>query len=155
MHHTASRQASVRSIHEAHKKRKDAAGRPWLGIGYHFVIGNGKGMKDGEIQSTFRWKKQLHGAHAGVAAYNDHGIGIALVGNFEKEKPTPAQVRSARLLVRTLRTAYQLKTSDIVTHGHIRKTACPGRHFNLTDVTTAHGSAASVAGPPKKPLKND
>ena len=55
LHHTASESGSVASIHEEHLRRKDKNGNAWLGIGYHFVIGNGSGMDDGEIEPTFRF----------------------------------------------------------------------------------------------------
>jgi hypothetical protein len=84
IHHTATSQGDVASIHETHVKRKDGAGNNWLGIGYHFVIGNGNGMGDGEIEPTFRWREQMHGAHAGDKQHNQHGIGICLVGNFDE-----------------------------------------------------------------------
>lgn len=153
LHHTASEAGSVRSIDAAHKQRKDSAGKPWLGIGYHFVIGNGNGMEDGEIQPTFRWKKQIHGAHAGVADYNELGVGIVLVGNFEKHRPTSAQLRSARRLVSTLRSAYRISSKNIVTHGDVNKTACPGKYFSLARITRADeeatlGAASSASGLP-------
>ncbi len=141
LHHTASEAGSVASIHAAHRQRKDKSGQPWLGIGYHFVIGNGHGMRDGEVQSTFRWKKQLHGAHAGVNEYNQRGIGIVLVGNFEKRSPTTAQISAARRLVNTLRTTYHIDTANIVPHGAISKTACPGRHFSLARITGLDGES--------------
>src|SRR5262245_58451468 len=43
VHHTATESGSVDTIHESHLKNKDKNGNPWLGIGYHFVIGNGSG----------------------------------------------------------------------------------------------------------------
>ena len=57
-------------------------------------------MADGAIESTFRWRTQIQGAHAGSnnKDYNERGIGICLVGNFEKSPPTPAQKRSIKLL---------------------------------------------------------
>ena len=153
LHHTASEAGSVSSIDAAHKQRRDSAGKPWLGIGYHFVIGNGNGMKDGEIQPSFRWTKQLHGAHAGVADYNDVGIGIVLVGNFEKKRPTAAQLRSARRLVQTLRSSYRITSKNIVTHGDVNKTACPGKYFSLARITgldeeATLGAASSASGQP-------
>src|SRR5262249_33711619 len=60
LHHTATDSGDVQSIHEAHLQNKDKNGKPWLGIGYHFVIGNGSGMGDGAIEPTFRWKEQMH-----------------------------------------------------------------------------------------------
>ena len=48
LHHTASDRGSVESIDEAHR------GRGWKGVGYHFVIGNGKGTQSGVTSSEFR-----------------------------------------------------------------------------------------------------
>ena len=135
MHHTASAAGSVASIDRAHRQRKDSNGQPWLGIGYHFVIGNGNGMKDGEIQPTFRWNKQIHGAHAGVKKYNELGIGIVLIGNFEKTRPTKAQLASAKRLVKTMRASYGISAKNVLAHQDINKTACPGRYFSLARIT--------------------
>ena len=37
------------------------------GLGYHFVIGNGRGISDGELYVGYRWLDQLAGAHAAGA----------------------------------------------------------------------------------------
>lgn len=134
LHHTASNSGDVESIHESHLKNKDKNGNPWLGIGYHFVIGNGHGMDDGDIEPTFRWKQQMQGAHAGVADYNQHGVGIVLVGNFEDEAPTKAQLASVKRLVRVLAREYEIGTTHIVGHGDVKPTECPGSHFPLSDI---------------------
>ena len=131
IHHTASDAGDVASIDAAHRKRLDNFGNPWQGIGYHFVIGNGNGMPDGAIEATFRWTRQIQGAHAGVADYNELGIGICLVGNFEQHAPTAAQMASVRSLVRTLRTAYAIPRENVVGHSQVRRTACPGRMLSL------------------------
>ncbi len=134
LHHTASEEGDVESIHESHLKNKDKNGKPWLGIGYHFVIGNGKGMTDGEIEPTFRWKQQMQGAHAGVAEYNQFGVGIVLVGNFEDGPPTRSQVVSVKRLVRVLSREYEIQTAQIVGHGDVKATECPGSHFPLSEI---------------------
>jgi N-acetyl-anhydromuramyl-L-alanine amidase AmpD len=115
-------------------KNKDKNGKPWLGIGYHFVIGNGKGMPDGEIEQTFRWRQQIQGAHAGVADYNQLGVGVVLVGNFQNEPPTDAQVVSAKRLIRVLAREYDIDTNQIVGHGDVKATECPGAHFPLSEI---------------------
>ena len=135
IHHTGTSQGSVESIHAAHLQRRDRNGNPWMGIGYHFVIGNGNGMGDGEIQPTFRWRQQLQGAHAGDDEHNRHGIGIALVGNFELGPPTAAQMTSARRLVAFLRTRYHIEKSNVLRHGDLKATACPGKYFPIDDLT--------------------
>ena len=129
VHHSASAAGSVESIDTEHRQRVDAAGEPWLGIGYHFVIGNGQGMPDGQVTPTFRWREQLAGAHAGVADANATGIGICLIGNFEDAPPTPRQRDAAVRLTRALATQYNIAPADIVRHGDLKATACPGRHF--------------------------
>lgn len=134
LHHTATDRGSVEGIHEAHLRRK------WLGIGYHFVIGNGAGMPDGRIEATFRWRTQLHGAHAGVNVHNEHGIGIVLVGNFEKRAPTERQLVAVKRLVSILTERYGIAAENVVPHRDVRATVCPGKHFPLDDVLRAAGA---------------
>jgi hypothetical protein len=148
IHHTATTAGSVESINAAHLRNKDKNGNPWLGIGYHFVIGNGDGMPDGAIEPTFRWRTQIQGAHAGSTNkdYNERGIGICLVGNFEKTPPTPAQRKSVKLLVATLKAEYQVPASAVVGHKDIRATAteCPGKLFPMAEV--AAGEPGTLLG---------
>lgn len=138
IHHTATSSGSVESINATHLKNKDKSGNPWLGIGYHFVIGNGDGMPDGAIEPTFRWRTQIQGAHAGSTNkdYNERGIGICLVGNFEKTPPTSAQRKSVKLLVQTLRNEYKVLPGNVVGHNDIRASAteCPGKLFPMAEV---------------------
>lgn len=134
LHHTAAEAGSVESIHEAHLKRKDASGNSWLGIGYHFVIGNGNGMGDGEIGPTFRWKQQMHGAHAGEKTHNQTGIGITLVGNFEEKPPTSKQLAAVKRLVSVLKAEYGIPNDKVIGHGDVKATACPGKLFPLDEV---------------------
>ncbi len=134
LHHTGTDAGSVESIHRAHLRRKDKYGRHWLGIGYHFVVGNGNGMGDGEVEPTFRWKQQIQGAHAGVSEYNEYGIGIALVGNFEKHRPTSRQLASVEQLVSALCRRYGIPPERVLGHRDIKATACPGRLFPLEEI---------------------
>lgn len=140
IHHTATSRGSVEGIHRTHLRRKDSRGRNWKGIGYHFVIGNGNGMADGEIEPTFRWRTQMHGAHAGSLKHNQHGIGIALIGNFEKTPPTPAQLSAVKRLVAVLKREYSISAKNVMGHSRVRATKCPGKFFPLAEVSEA-GSA--------------
>lgn len=148
LHHTATTVGSVETIHETHLKKKDTQGNPWLGIGYHFVIGNGQGMADGEVEPTFRWRQQLHGAHAGVGTYNQTGIGIVLVGNFEKTPPTKSQLQAVRRLVQHLSQTYAIPSEKILGHGDIKATACPGRYFPLADLKASVAARNDSGGFP-------
>ena len=76
----------------------------------------------------------MQGAHAGVADFNQHGIGIVLIGNFEKEPPTAAQTASIKRLVGILKREYGIVESKIVGHGDVKATECPGKHFPMSEV---------------------
>ena len=129
LHHSATADGDVRSIDGDHRGRTDSSGQPWLGIGYHFVIGNGGAMRDGEVEATFRWRDQLQGAHAGSRNYNEQGIGICLIGDFEKSPPTPQQILAARRLVAQLADSYGIPRTNCLRHSEIHATECPGRLF--------------------------
>ncbi|MBX7169178.1 MAG: N-acetylmuramoyl-L-alanine amidase [Pirellulales bacterium] len=134
LHHSASEHGDVESIDAAHRQRTDRAGQPWLGIGYHFVVGNGQGMADGLVEPTFRWREQLHGAHAGDREHNEQGIGICLVGDFDRVPPTERQLAATTALVTALADRFQIKRSEILRHRELKETACPGRLFELDGV---------------------
>jgi hypothetical protein len=152
IHHTATPTGSVESIHQTHLARTDAEGNPWRGIGYHFVIGNGHGMPDGQIEATFRWRDQLEGAHAGDASHNAHGIGVCLIGNFEQNPPTEAQLNALANLTQTLAVAYDIAPQNIKGHGDVKSTACPGRYFPMQELTQIlSGEAASFDAAPAGP----
>ena len=131
LHHSATEVGSVESIDAAHKQRKDSEGNPWRGIGYHFVVGNGRGMKDGQVAATFRWTEQCEGAHAGDLQYNTQGVGVCLIGNFEMEPPTPAQLDSLQDLVAALQKGCQIDAKSVIRHTDIKATACPGKRFPM------------------------
>lgn len=137
VHHSATEQGSVEGIDRVHKARVDSEGRPWRGIGYHFVIGNGQGMADGQVTATFRWKDQLAGAHAGQKLYNEYGIGICLIGNFESAPPTSRQRAALASLIAELKRVHAIDPAHIVAHGDIKQTACPGKLFPRQQFLTA------------------
>jgi hypothetical protein len=152
IHHTATAAGSVESIHQTHLARRDADGKPWRGIGYHFVIGNGHGMQDGRIEATFRWREQIEGAHAGDAIHNAQGIGVCLIGNFELDLPTAAQLDALATLTQTLAAAYDIPPQNIKGHGEVKSTACPGRYFPMQELTQIlSGETASFDAAPAVP----
>ena len=140
IHHSASEKGSAEIFHREHKARG------WEGLGYHFVIGNGNGSGDGQVEAGYRWTKQERGAHAGNIEYNEHGIGICLVGNFEETRPTPKQMESLRKLVRFLQVKTGIATNEIIGHQHVpgKDTKCPGKHFDLPGFRASLGAALSM-----------
>jgi hypothetical protein len=129
LHHSATDGGSVESVDAGHRLRKDQFGNPWLGIGYHFVVGNGHGMPDGQVEPTFRWREQLPGAHAGSREHNRLGIGICLIGNFDDALPTPRQIAAVRQLCHWLIGRYQIPCKRVLRHLDVAATSCPGRLF--------------------------
>ena len=122
--------ADIDAIHRA---------RGFDGLGYHFVINNGRGGRDGRVEVGYRWKKQETGAHCRVSPndnnyWNEHTIGICLIGNFERSRPSEAQYRSLSKLVQFLMVRYHIKTRDLLGHGDVKATKCPGRNFSFWEL---------------------
>ncbi len=127
IHHTATEIGKATLIHNSHHDRGF-----WQGLGYDFLIDNGTlGKGDGQIEVSPRWIKQQSGAHCQADGMNTKGIGIALVGNFNVERPTPAQMDSLVYLCATLRQYYRIPVSYVVGHRDVpgAKTDCPGKNF--------------------------
>jgi hypothetical protein len=139
VHHSASAVGSASIFDKAHRERG------WDGLGYHFVIGNGSASGDGEVEVGYRWTKQMQGAHAGNIEYNQHGIGICLVGDFEHGgTPSPAQMASLRRLVRFLQVKTGISTSEVIGHGNVpgKSTQCPGRSLDVGSFRESLGGGA-------------
>ncbi len=143
-------------VHHSDSVSGNAAGfdawhrqRGWDELGYHFVIDNGAGGPDGRVEVGSRWPKQKHGAHCKVPGnyYNEHGVGICLVGNFEKGRPTAKQMESLRKLVTFLMVQGNIAPNHILGHceANGNKTKCPGRYFAMDRFRADMGSQRSVA----------
>ena len=130
IHHSASDSGNAASIGKYHKDEKG-----WVnGLGYHFLIGNGNGSRDGQIEVGNRWDAQIDGAHAGKDEYNKHGVGICLIGNFEEGYPTSSQISSLTYLINYLQERCNIPRNQVIMHRTFRKTACPGIHFPYNKV---------------------
>ena len=128
IHHSATDFGGAARFDKGHRAKG------WDELGYHFVIGNGSDTRDGLVEVGPRWTEQRHGAHCRSPEdyYNEHGIGICLVGNFDEGPPSEAQQRSLAKLVRYLCRTYNIPASHVYTHGGVtHQTRCPGSHFDL------------------------
>lgn len=125
MHHSGTPTGNGKIFDYYHRRIK----RMENGLAYHFVIGNGSDSGDGEIEVAERWRKQLEGGHVRSDAYNQTSVGICLVGNFQKSRPTRKQVASAIELVDHLKNDLLKGRPDLLLHRDIQKTICPGRYF--------------------------
>lgn len=101
-------------------------------LGQHFVIGNGKGMADGELHVGGRWMSQSLGAHtAGPNSdwYNRNAIGICLVGDGDRKTFSPAQMRRLVQLVDALCQELGIPADQVFLHSQLAQTTSPGRLF--------------------------
>jgi LysM repeat protein len=127
IHHSASPNASVKGMDYYHRVERHMEN----GLAYHFVIGNGHSLKDGEIAIGHRWTAQLDGGHLASEALNRKSIGICMVGNYDEDKPTRKQMEALHALVEYLLARCHLNTDAVKTHQQINPiyTRCPGRYF--------------------------
>jgi LysM repeat protein len=120
IHHSATSAGNAGSFDRTHRRRRMG------GLFYHFVIGNGRGSGDGEVEVGWRWKRQK-------CANRPQDIQICLVGNFNYQSPTSAQLNSLSELIRILRKHYNISYGKIRRHKDVpaATTECPGRKFSL------------------------
>jgi N-acetyl-anhydromuramyl-L-alanine amidase AmpD len=103
------------------------------GFGDHFLIGNGDGTIDGEIQIAQRWDAQMPATPPiGAASMDPTCISICLIGDFDQTRPTPTQMRRLTQLVNTLQARYRI-SADHVMVAAASSPAGVGRHFPVPD----------------------
>lgn len=136
LHHSASRGGDAQIIDRDHVSQNG-----WDGIGYHFVIGNGVDMPLGRIEATFRWRQQIHGAHAGAQPaqkpYNIDGVGICLIGNYDHDALAPlAERRLIELCAQLIDRIPTLSVGRIIGHRDVpgKSTVCPGKSVDVERV---------------------
>jgi hypothetical protein len=127
IHHSASPAGGAVAFDRAHRLKG------WDELGYHFVVGNGTDTPDGLVEVGPRWPKQKHGAHTKTPdnRFNEYGIGICLVGNFDVDRPTSAQLHSLAHLTAYLMHTYRIPPERVLGHRDCKPTHCPGQNFDM------------------------
>lgn len=126
IHHSGSTAGTPASIEASHRAMN------LNGLGYHFVIGNGRGIDDGEVHVGYRWLDQLPGAHVGGPngpKLNQSSIGICLVGDGTRKPFSAAQIQRLAELVASLSRDLGIPQDRIVLHSDVAPTEDPGRFF--------------------------
>jgi len=132
IHHSGTPAGSPDSIERIHRSWGYAS------LGYHFVIGNGFDFGDGAVARGPRWVRQEPGAHVrdrdngaqpDARWFNEHAIGICLVGNGERRSFTEAQLRSLVDLVTELQREFAIPDTQVFLHSDLASVASPGRFF--------------------------
>jgi hypothetical protein len=128
--------------------------KSWPDLAYHFMIApDGRIFEcrpiDYEPESNTKYDLQGH-------------IGVELMGNFEEQRPSEAQLKSCVALAAWLCQDLKIDPADIAGHRDRAKkqTACPGKDFNryLEDGTFVGWVKDTLAGKnpdvkPGEPLK--
>jgi hypothetical protein len=107
--------------------------QPPEGLCDHFVIGNGSGCQDGEIQIGPRWTgQQSPAAPPGVDHIEPSCISICLVGDFDRTMPTPLQLRRLAQLVGTLQSQLRIGADKVILLSEPGTPSSVGRYFPVT-----------------------
>jgi hypothetical protein len=127
IHHLGEPFGTAESIHRRH------LGWGYQGLGFHFILGNGNGLADGEVHVGYRWNQQLPGAHVvgeqGLQ-HNEHSIGICLIGNGQRQPFTERQITHLIRLVQRLQQELRIPAEQVRLHSSVGSgQPSPGRHF--------------------------
>lgn len=125
VHHSGTSYGNVEVFRRVHREE-----RGWYDIGYHFVICNGNGGEDGEVQ-VGRSLKYV-GAHC--IPHNKDSIGVCMVGNFNNNMPTRKQMLGLIKLVANLCKQYNIPPKNVLGHNETWNTECPGRNVDMKEI---------------------
>lgn len=110
---TAERIEKIRKFHTGPDRR-------WGDIGYHYIVDRAGRVWEGR-------PIQYQGAH--VRNNNEHNVGILVLGNFEKQSPSSAQLKGLYSTVDALAKKHKVKTALVRSHREINPTTCPGKNL--------------------------
>jgi len=142
VHHDGMPPVDLRSRSEVAARidliRRSHMERGWGDIGYHYIVDPMGEVWEGRPLS---WQ----GAH--VAAQNEGNLGVMVLGNFERQQPTSAQLSALDRFVASRVSAYRLGVSSVLTHRELAATACPGRNLqaHMSRTRGPHGRLAMLA----------
>ena len=85
----------------------------------HFVICNGYGGEDGQIQTTERWQDQATVRSGQIQDDNRKTIRICIVSDGKTTFPTDCQVRRAETLIETLCRHFRINPQHVRTLGNL------------------------------------
>lgn len=126
IHHSGELSGSAETLDQRHRENG------LRGMGFHFVIANGRGDEDGTVRAGDRWAQQLPGAHCigpDADTHNRRSIGVCLVGDGNSKAFTDRQLASLVALVQRLQREFDIPEDRVFLHTDVAPTASPGRLF--------------------------
>lgn len=122
---------NVLAIHKFHREVNK-----WkYGIGYHYVILNGRPHNPDEyiqaLDGSIETGRPLSSKGAHVYGYNDNSVGMCFIGQSDEQ--TIRQLMASKSLINWLRQKYDIDIDRIKGHGEIdlRKELCPGMDMDI------------------------
>ena len=106
--------ADIENVMVGHRNRR------FGDIGYHFIVDAAGRVWEGR---SLRYV----GAH--VSEANDGNIGVMLLGNFERQRPSASQVATLNRLTAALRARFAIPVHRLYGHRDLGQTLCPGRYL--------------------------
>ena len=117
VHHSKTASGDARSL-----------GSATSGLPCHFLVGNGNGLADGQIQIGWRWESQKSALPpAGVASIDPACIRITLVGDFDVAGPSATQLSRARQLIQALQATARISDEGVLVFPAVGQPAGAGR----------------------------
>jgi hypothetical protein len=103
------------------------------GLGYHFLIGNGNGLGNGDVHVGYRWLNQVAGAKpVGVdsSQWNEGTISICLIGNGNRRPFTEQQLVHLSYLVQRLQLELSIGSDRVLLAQEVGSPmTSPGKYF--------------------------
>ncbi len=94
--------------------------RGWSDIGYHYIIDRAGRVIEGRSVA-------YQGAH--VSQNNPHNLGVMVLGNFARQRPTAEQLASLSRFTKALTATQGVAAARVRTHREFKPTECPGRYL--------------------------
>ena len=125
IHHTAGKDNKY--IKDYNQILNDHLDRGWRDIGYNYVIE----YVTGKVKIHRGRKLDIPGAHCPQHNMNKEGIGIAIVGNFERHAPDIFLIQELACLCSQLCLDHDIPPGKIRSHKEFKPTLCPGKHMPM------------------------
>ncbi len=89
-------------------------------IAYHFVI---------DYAGRIWAGRPLCYAGAHVSGFNENNLGVMLLGNFEEQRPSPAQIQALCGLIKGAQSTWPIPAASVFGHRDLGRSLCPGANL--------------------------
>ena len=112
------------------KIRKFHQSKNWGDIGYHYVIDRAGRVWEG---------REIKYAGAHVKDNNPGNVGVMVLGNFEVQRPSGAQIETLKKTLTAIMQKNRVPVTRVYTHRELGTSTCPGRYLQPEIVKMRNG----------------